>query len=90
MISQTTSQKIYWTTSDIELLSQDEGKCYEIIDGELSVTRSPHINHQYASGNIYFELQAWSRQTGRGKALFTPGIIFSEVNNVVPDVVWIS
>ena len=90
MIGKITSQKIRWTTSDIELFSQDEGKRYEIIDGELFVTRSPHINHQDASGNIYFELQTWSRKTGQGKALFTPGILFSDADNVVPDVVWIS
>ena len=90
MISQGTTQKVRWTTSDIELLSQDEGKRYEIIDGELFVTRSPHINHQDTSGNIYFELQTWSRKIGKGKALFTPGIIFSDADNVEPDVVWIS
>ena len=81
---------IRWTTSDLELLPDDEGKRYEIIDGELFVTRSPHFRHQNASGNIYFELQAWSKTTGNGKAIFTPGIIFTDADNVEPDVVWIS
>ena len=81
---------IRWTTSDLELLTNDEGKRYEIIDGELFVTRSPHFRHQDASGNIYFELQVWSKTTSNGKAIFTPGIIFTDVDNVEPDLVWIS
>lgn len=89
MISQT-SQKIRWTTSDIELLSQDEEKRYEIIDGELFVTRSPHWNHQRTIDNICLELNIWSRSSGIGEARSTPGIIFSDADNVVPDVVWIS
>ena len=89
MISQTTEQ-IRWTTSDIELLSQDEGKRYEIIDGELFVTRSPHWNHQRTIDNICLELNIWSRSSCMGEARSTPGIIFSDIDNVVPDVVWIS
>ncbi|MEL6461911.1 MAG: Uma2 family endonuclease [Cyanobacteria bacterium J06621_15] len=83
-------KKIRWTTADLEVLAADEWKRYEIIDGELFVSRAPHIGHQDSGGNIYFELQAWSRKSGLGKALFTPGIIFSDADNVIPDVVWIS
>ena len=82
--------QIRWTIADLEVLAADEWKCYEIIDGELFVSRAPHIGHQDSSGNIYFELQDWSRKSALGKALFTPGIIFSDADNVIPDVVWIS
>jgi Uma2 family endonuclease len=70
----------------------DDGgwKRYEIIDGELFVTRAPHIRHQGASGNIHVELELWSRQTQLGKPFQTPGVIFSPTNAVIPDVVWIS
>lgn len=90
MTSQITSQKIRWTSKDIELLSQDEGKRYEIVDGELFVTRSLHWNHQRTIDNICLELNIWSRSNGIGEARSTPGIIFSDADNVVPDVVWIS
>jgi Uma2 family endonuclease len=83
-------EKIRWTTADLELLAADEWKRYEIIDGELFVTRAPHIGHQDAGGNIYVELQIWSRTSGLGKAILTPGLIFSDADNVIPDVVWIS
>ncbi|WP_040899390.1 Uma2 family endonuclease [Xenococcus sp. PCC 7305] len=89
-MNQVTTEKVRWTTSDIELLSQDEGKRYEIIDGELFVTRSPHWNHQRTIDNICLELNLWSRTSGLGEARSTPGIIFSDVDNVEPDVVWIS
>jgi Uma2 family endonuclease len=70
----------------------DDGgwKRYEIIDGELFVTRAPHIRHQGAGGNIHFELESWSRQTQLGKAFQTPGIIFTPTDAVIPDVVWIT
>ncbi len=82
--------QIRWTIADLEVLAADEWKRYEIIDGELFVSRAPHINHQDSGGNIYVELQVWSRKSGLGKALFTLGIIFSDADNVIPDVVWIS
>lgn len=81
---------IRWTTADIDLLAADEWKRYEIIDGELFVTRAPHIGHQDACGKIYFELQAWSKVSGLGNPLLAPGIIFSDTDNVIPDVIWIS
>lgn len=89
-MSQTTTGRVRWTTSDLELLATDEWKRYEIIDGELFVTRAPHLNHQGASGNIYLELQTSSRESGTGKAFMTPGVIFTDTDNVIPDVVWVS
>jgi Uma2 family endonuclease len=85
-----TPERVRWTIADLELLAADEWKRYEIIDGELFVTRAPHIRHQDAGGNIYIELQIWSRTSGLGKAILSPGIIFSDADNVIPDMVWIS
>lgn len=82
---------IRWTTRDLDAMPDDGGwKRYEIIDGELLVTRAPHIRHQGASGNIHVELEIWSRQTRLGKPFQTPGVIFSPNDAVIPDVVWIS
>jgi hypothetical protein len=76
-----------WTTRDLDALPDDGGwKRYEIMDGELSVTRSPHIRHQGSAGNIHFELEAWSRKTGLGKPFQVPGVIFSPTDAVIPDV----
>ncbi|MFO7144827.1 hypothetical protein B9T16_26685 [Arthrospira sp. PCC 8006] len=53
--------------TDLEIFPED-GKRYEIIDGELIVTIANHWRHQEVSGNIYAELQAWSRRTGWGRS----------------------
>ncbi|NJL40928.1 MAG: Uma2 family endonuclease [Leptolyngbyaceae cyanobacterium RM2_2_4] len=82
---------IRWTTRDLDAMPDDGGwKRYEIIDGELFVTRAPHIRHQGAGGNIHVELELWSRRTQLGKPFQTPGVIFSPTDAVIPDVVWIS
>ena len=44
--------QVRWTIADLELLATDEWKRYEIIDGELFVTRAPHIRHQAVVGRM--------------------------------------
>ncbi|HLO84101.1 MAG TPA: Uma2 family endonuclease [Nostocaceae cyanobacterium] len=88
-MSQTTYEGVRWTSADLELLP-DNGNRYEIIDGELFVTKAPHWKHQKACGNICTELTLWSRDTGLGQAAATAGIIFTDADNVIPDVVWVS
>jgi Uma2 family endonuclease len=78
-----------WKAADLELLP-DNGNRYEIIDGELFVTRAPHWDHQNAILNLSFALVAWSRSTGLGKVSVAPGVIFTDDDNVIPDLVWIS
>ena len=81
---------IHWTVQDLDFMPDDGGwKRHEIINGELFMTRAPHIRHQGAGGNIHFELEAWSRQTQLGKPFQTPGVIFSPIDAVIPDVDWI-
>lgn len=89
-MSKTVNLGIRWTTADLEVLPDNEGISYEIIDGELFMTRAPHLNHQRTCGNIHFELKIWSNSAKLGEPLIAPGIIFSEADNVEPDVIWIS
>lgn len=89
-MSQSTTDTIRWTSADLEVLEADEWKRYEIVDGELFVTRAPHIGHQDAAGRIYARLFLWSEETGLGKPFITPGVIFTDADNVIPDVIWIS
>ncbi|MBL1176668.1 Uma2 family endonuclease [Pantanalinema sp. GBBB05] len=78
-----------WTTADLRLLP-DSSNRYEIIDGELLVTKAPHWGHQRAVTNTAAELRSWTDSTGLGETVSTPGIIFTDADNVIPDVVWIS
>ena len=88
-MSQTTTDRVRWTVADLELLP-DNGNRYEIVDGELFVTRAPHWGHQRVCSNICTELNFWSRQTGLGESVSGAGIIFTDADNVIPDVVWAS
>src|SRR5436853_1537629 len=78
-----------WTSADLEVLP-DDGKRYEIIDGELYMSRQPHWHHQRACGKIFAALETWSVQTGVGEANLAPGVIFADDDDVAPDVVWLS
>ncbi|MBD6614930.1 Uma2 family endonuclease [Komarekiella sp. 'clone 1'] len=83
------SERVRWTTADLELFP-DNGNRYEIIDGELFVTRAPHWNHQKACVRICTALDTWSQATSLGQVVPAPGIIFGDNDNVIPDVVWAS
>src|SRR5439155_27245242 len=78
-----------WTSRDLEVFP-DNGKLYEIVDGELYVSKQPHLSHQIVCGKIFAALEQWSNQTQTGIPIFTPGVIFADDDDVVPDVVWIS
>ncbi|PSF39369.1 hypothetical protein C7H19_00860 [Aphanothece hegewaldii CCALA 016] len=83
------NQLMRWTTADLELLP-DDGSRYEIINGELFVTRSPHVLHQTTCVKMATQLENWSEQTGNGVVIFAPGIIFTDADNVIPDLIWVS
>ncbi len=78
-----------WTSADLEILP-DDGKRYEIIDGELYISDQPHWHHQRACVKVCTALEAWSMQTGAGEVNVAPGVIFADDDDVAPDVVWIS
>ncbi|RLT38162.1 MAG: Uma2 family endonuclease [Chloroflexi bacterium] len=79
----------HWRSSDLELLP-DNGTQYEIINGELYMSKSPHWRHQAACTKVAAKLTLWSESSGSGEAVINPGIIFTDANDVIPDVVWIS
>jgi Uma2 family endonuclease len=78
-----------WTSSDLELMP-DDGKRYEIIDGELYMSKQPHWYHQYICGKLFAKLDNWNEITRLGQVNIAPGIIFAEDDDVAPDAVWIS
>src|ERR1044072_2566659 len=78
-----------WTSADLELMP-DDGKRYEIIDGELYISRQPHWYHQHVCGKLAAKLDNWNEITELGDVNFAPGVIFAEDDDVAPDVIWIS
>ena len=88
-MSQSAAERVRWTIADLELLP-NSGTCYEIIDGELFMTRAPQWSHQQVAVNICSEINRSPETIAIGRAVTTPGVIFSEADNVIPDVVWAS
>lgn len=85
----TQAETIPWTIADLDLFT-DESKHYELINGELFVTRTPHWKHQNTVSKIGTALTNWSNESKLGEAAINPGLIFSETDSVIPDVVWCS
>lgn len=77
------------TSTDLRFLP-DDNKRYEIIEGELFVSRQPGFEHQFSCGQTHYALEMWNRRTNSGVAIFAPGVIFADDDDVAPDVVWIS
>lgn len=78
-----------WTSSDLKRLPND-GSRYEIVDGELYMSRQPHYFHQLVCTKLAAKLEAWDEGAGLGEVVFAPGIVFSDDDDVAPDVVWTS
>jgi Uma2 family endonuclease len=81
---------VRWTTENLTMFEGDRVNRYEIIDGELFVTRAPDWKHQAVCINIGTVLKLWSDESGLGQTAINPGIVLSESDNVIPDVVWAS
>ncbi|MBO0721459.1 MAG: Uma2 family endonuclease [Blastocatellia bacterium] len=88
-MSAMTTPSMKFTSADL-LLMPDDGKRYEVIEGELYVSKQPNWHHQFACGQIFRFLQTWSEETGLGAANPAPGLIFAEDDDVAPDLVWVS
>jgi Uma2 family endonuclease len=78
-----------WTSIDLEAMP-DDGKRYEIVDGELLVSKQSHYYHQEVCANVVTALGMWSKVTGLGRTSVAPGLIFADDQDVAPDVVWVS
>jgi len=79
-----------FTSADLERLPAVDGIRYEIIDGDLFVSKQPHAHHTWASDGAVEVLRIWNRESGLGFVVSTPGLVFSDDNDVVPDAVWMS
>src|SRR4051794_36624745 len=82
-----------WTVADLDALPNEKNGLrirYEIIDGELFVSRAPGDDHQYTTAQFTIALGTWNNQTGLGEVLVGPGVILSIKDAVEPDLIWVS
>ena len=81
--------KIALTYEDYAALPND-GKRYELHEGELSVTPSPGRPHQLILGNLHLILAPHVRSIGRGELFLSPfDTILTKTSVVVPDLVYV-
>src|SRR5882724_10845709 len=75
------------TVTDWESIPED-GNQYELIEGEIYVSRAPSLIHQLVIYNLILEFGLYLRQNPIGILLPGPGVIFDEFNGVIPDLVF--
>jgi Uma2 family endonuclease len=69
----------------------DDGKQYEIIEGELYVAPAPPILHQIIVFRLLSALSTSAQRQGLGQVLIVPvDVVFSDFDVVEPDILYIS
>ena len=76
-----------WKSKDLERLPEEPFLTYEIIDGELIVSRQPHLRHGAIIAAVSQVFRPAVKPLG-GLVLVEPGIVWSDEaeDNVVPDI----
>ena len=75
------------TVEDLDAMPED-GNRYEVIEGELFVSRAPGLPHQILSGDIFANLWNYLEKNPIGRIIATPGLVFSQYSGVIPDIVF--
>ena len=69
----------------------DDGRRYEILDGELAVTPAPGRRHQTIVGELFSLLHAHVKARGLGQVFVSPfDVILDDTSIVQPDIVYIA
>ena len=77
------------TVEDLDLFP-DDGNRYELIEGELFVSRAPRLFHQVVVTNIIALVRPFLDRNPIGIIVVGPGVILSQFSGVIPDLVFIS
>ncbi|MGZ8842206.1 MAG: Uma2 family endonuclease [Pyrinomonadaceae bacterium] len=77
------------TVDDLDAMPED-GNRYEVIEGELFVSRAPGLPHQIITGNILHQFMNYLDENPIGRIVSTPGLILSRHSGVIPDLVFYS
>lgn len=77
------------TIADLELMPDDLNR-YELVEGEILVSRSPGLTHQEILANLITIFMNYVSQHPVGKAYINPGVILDNFNSVIPDIAFVS
>lgn len=79
-----------WTYDDYAALPED-GKRYEVIEGELLMTPAPNFRHRDIVLWLGFLLRGHVLEHGGGRVAIAPAdVVLSEINVVQPDLLFIA
>jgi Uma2 family endonuclease len=78
---------ITYTVDDLDFMPEDDNR-YELIGGELFVSRAPHLDHQRLITNLFAVFIPYLKENPVGELFTTPGVIFDDKNAVIPDLVF--
>ena len=85
MAPQTATRMTY---EEFMALPEEEGKHYELIEGELVLNPAPNLRHQTIVGNLHVEFRLYLRKHRSGKVFVAPtDIVLSPENVLEPDLV---
>jgi Uma2 family endonuclease len=75
------------TVDDLDAMPED-GNRYEVIEGELFVSRAPGLPHQRVFGNVFIAFRNYLASNPIGEIIATPGLVFEKYSGVIPDIVF--
>lgn len=91
IVSSAPAPEIVLLTYDDYRALPDDGRRYELFEGELQVTPAPTTQHQRVSGNLEFLLRAHVRTHALGEVLDAPiDVILDRGTVVQPDILFVS
>ena len=79
-----------YTNEYVKKMARDEFSRYELIGGEIIVSTAPRYIHQLLSMRITSQFLDYLKKNPIGEILATPGLIFSEYDGVIPDLIFIT
>jgi Uma2 family endonuclease len=69
----------------------DDGKRYQLVEGELIMAPAPNTFHQVVQGNLHYMLKAYLMAKPLGTVLCAPCDVYLDEHNVFqPDVVYVT
>lgn len=77
------------TIADLDVFPDDDGNRYELIGGELFVSRAPGISHQLVLNNLQLEFGSYLKAHPIGILVPGAGAIFSDYDAVIPDLCFV-
>ena len=84
------SQIEVFTAADYRAMP-DDGKRYQLIEGELIVAPAPNTFHQFVQKNVLWILETYIRRNPRGTVLGAPCDVYLDEHNVYqPDILYVT